>query len=143
MKVIIDTIRNAFSENLEAVVLLIIVTALFYLFNIILGTILGSFEVGFNLKKFLFGFLKGIIASLCIFGFCYGLNLLALTLKLIDIVVNTVVITVLEVVMVLYTWAIDLAKEIFDKIKSLKELKYVSYDDISEIVNDYTTDERG
>lgn len=141
MKIIIETIQKAFSENLEAVFLLIVVTALLYLINIVLGTILGTFNIGFNLKKFLFGFLKGLIASLCIFAFCYALNLLALTLKLVDIVVSVDVLTVLEVIVVLSTWAIDLSKEIFEKVKSLKELKYIKYEDVS--VNDYATDERG
>lgn len=143
MKVIIETIQNAFSENLEAVVLLIVVTGILYLINIILGTILGTFDIGFNLKKFLFGFLKGLIASLCIFVFCYALNLLALTLKLVDIVISVDVLTVLEVITVLAVWDIDLSKEIFEKIKSLKELKYVKYEDVSKLVNDYSTDERG
>lgn len=143
MKVIIETIRNAFSENLEAVFLLIVVTAILYLINILLGTILGTFDVGFNFKKFLFGFLKGLVASICIFVFCYALNLLALTLKLVDIVISVDVLTVLEVITVLAVWCIDLAKEIFEKIKSLKELKYINYKDVSKLVNDYTTDERG
>ena len=129
MKTIIETIDKAFSENLEAVVLLIICTALLYLVNIALGTILGTREVGFNLKKFLFGFLKGIIAAALIFVFCYSLNLLSLTLALVDITVSVDVITVLEVVGVLAIWDIDMAKEVIEKIKSLKELKYVTYDD--------------
>lgn len=141
MKLIIETIQKAFSENLDAVVLLIIVTAMLYLINIVLGTILGTHQVGFNLKKFLFGFLKGIIASLCIFVFCYALNLLALTLKLVDIVVSVDVLTIVEVIVVLSTWAIDLSKEIFEKVKSLKELKYIKYEDVS--VNDYQTNDRG
>lgn len=141
MKLIIETIQKAFSENLDAVVLLIIVTAMLYLINIVLGTILGTHQVGFNLKKFLFGFLKGTIASLCIFAFCYALNLLALTLKLVDIVVSVDVLTIVEVIVVLSTWAIDLSNEIFEKVKSLKELKYIKYEDVS--VNDYQTNDRG
>lgn len=141
MKLIIETIQKAFSENLDAVVLLIIVTAMLYLINIVLGTILGTHKVGFDLKKFLFGFLKGTIASLCIFAFCYALNLLALTLKLVDIVVSVDVLTIVEVIVVLSTWAIDLSKEIFEKVKSLKELKYIKYEDVS--VNDYQTNDRG
>ena len=141
MKLIIETIQKAFSENLDAVVLLIIVTAMLYLINIVLGTILGTHQVGFNLKKFLFGFLKGIIASLCIFAFCYALNLLSLTLKLVDIVVSVDVLTIVETIAVLSTWAIDLSKEIFEKVKSLKELKYIKYEDVS--VNDYQTNDRG
>lgn len=135
MQVIINAISNAFQENLEAVFLLIIVTASMCLINIVLGTILGTSEVGFNLNKFLHGFLKGLIVSVCIFVFCYTLNLLSLTLGLIDINISVEVITVLEVVMVMVVWDLDLSKEIFEKMKSLKELKYISYED----VNDYDT----
>lgn len=130
MKTIIEMITKAFSENLEAVVLLIFVTAMLYLINIILGTILGSFNIGFNMKKFLLGFAKGVIASLCIFAFCYALNLLSLTLAIVDIVISVSVLTVIEVITVLSVWAIDLSQEIFEKIKSLKELKYITYNDV-------------
>ena len=139
MKTIIDTITKAFSSNLEAVVLLIVCTAILYLINILFGTILGTINIGFDLKKFLFGFVKGALASLCIFAFCYSLNLLSLTLALVDIIISVDVLTVLEVITVLAVWDIDLSKEIFDKIKSLKELKYVTYDAVQ--VNTQT--ERG
>ena len=141
MEKIIEIITKAMSENLEAVVLLIVVTGILYLLNILFGTILGTNEVGFNAKKFLFGFLKGLYACLGIFAFCYALNLFSLTLALIDINISVEVITVLEVVSVMVTWDIDLTKEIYEKIKQLKELKYVAYEDIT--VNDYSVDERG
>ena len=140
MKTVIEMISKAFSQTLEAVVLLIIVTAVFYLLNILFGTILGSNEIGFVRNKFLFGFVKGFTACLGIFAFCYTLNLFALALALIDVEISVTVITVLEVLGVMVTWDIDLATEIYDKIKSLKELKYVSYDDVKYRVNDYDAD---
>lgn len=141
MDKIIEIITKAMSENLEAVVLLIVVTGILYLLNILFGTILGTNEVGFNLKKFFFGFLKGLYACIGIFAFCYVLNLFSLTLALVDINISVEVITVLEVVSVMVTWDINLATEIYEKIKSLINLKYVTYDDIT--VNDYSVDERG
>lgn len=136
MQKVIEIITNAFQENLEAVFLLIVTTGILTLINIVLGTILGTREVGFSGGKFLHGFVKGLIVSLCIFAFCYTLNLLSLTLGLVDINISIEVITVLEVVMVMAVWDIDLAKEIFEKVKSLKTLKYFSYED----VNDYDVD---
>lgn len=131
MDVIIKTIKEAFQDNLEAVFLLIVVVGLMYLINIVLGSILGAKEIGFDFKKFMFGFLKGLIASICIFVFCFVLNLFALTLKLIDIQISIDVITTIEVIGVLAIWAIDMSKEIIEKIQSLRQLKYVSYDEIN------------
>lgn len=130
MATIIRTIEEAVQENLEAICLLIIVTAILYIANIIFGTVLGTKKDGFDFNKFLYGFWKGVLAAVGIFVFCYSLNLFALTLKLINISISVEVITVLEVIGVMATWDIDLAKEVFEKIKSLKELKYISYDDI-------------
>lgn len=130
MNVIVQTICNAINNNLDAIVLLIIVTGILYLANIIFGTVLGTREEGFNLDKFLYGFYKCLLAGMGIFVFCFGLNLFSLTLALIDIIISVDVITILEVIGVLATWDIDLSKEVLEKIKSLKELKYVSYDDV-------------
>ena len=141
MKTIIETITKAFNSNLEAVVLLIFVTAMLYLINIVLGTILGAFNIGFNFNKFVLGFVKGFIASLCIFVFCYSLNLLSLTLSLVEITISTSVLTVLEVISVLSIWDLDLSADIYEKIKNLKQLKYLSYDDVS--INDNKVDVRG
>lgn len=127
---VLKIINEALQENMEAILLLIIVTAVLYLANIIFGTVLGTKEIGFDFKKFIYGFEKGILASVGIFVFCFGLNLFSLSLKLIDIQISVEVITILEVIGVLATWDIDLSKEVFEKIKSLKELKYVSYDDV-------------
>lgn len=140
MNIVVETIKQAFGENLEAVFLLILCTAILYLINIVLGTILGANNIGFKVKKFAFGFLKGLIVSISIFAFCFVLNLLSLTLALVDIKISASVLTVLEVVGVLAIWDLDMCQEIFEKIKSLKELKYLSYEDI----NDYSVNnERG
>ena len=138
---IIQTIQAAFQENLEAVFLLIFATMILYLINITLGTILGTFDIGFKTKKFFFGIFKAFVVGCCIFVFSYTLNLLSLILALINVTISVDIITIMEVLGVLLTWALDLAQEILDKIKSMKELKYISYDSV--VVNDYSVDERG
>jgi hypothetical protein len=121
--------------------MLIVINSLF-LINILLGTIQGSFKEKFNWKKFLFGFVKALVADACIFGLCYVLNLFALTLQLTkDITISTDVITTAEVIIILTTWALDLAKDIVEKVKNLKTLKYVSYDNVQ--INKSTQEEVG
>ena len=99
--------------------------------NIVLGTIIGTFTDKFDAKKFFFGILKAIVIGLCIFAFCYTLNLFALTLQLTkDITISTDFISTVEVFTILIVWAIDIAKDVIAKIKSMKELKYVKYEDV-------------
>ena len=131
MATIIKLIEEALQENLETVVLMLIVVGSLSGINIVLGTIIGSFTEGFDYKKFLFGILKAFIIGLCIFVFCYTLNLFALTLELTkDISISSDFITTVEVFVVLIAWATDLAQDILAKLKSMKTLKYVKYEDI-------------
>ena len=128
---VIDTIRNAVQENLETIILMLIVVGSMNTVNIVLGTIVGTFTESFKPKKFLFGILKAVIMGICIFAFCYTLNLFALTLQLTkDITISGEFITTIEVFGVLSIWAYDLSRDIYEKIKSLKNLKYASYDDV-------------
>lgn len=104
--------------------------------NIVLGTIIGTFTDEFDAKKFFFGILKAFIIGLCIFVFCYTLNLFALTLQLTkDVVISSDFITTVEVFTILIVWALDLAQDILSKIKGMKTLKYVKYEDIQINVN--------
>ena len=131
METILTLISEALQENLETVVLMLIVVGSLSGINIILGTIIGSFTEGFDLKKFFFGILKAFIIGLCIFVFCYTLNLFALTLQLTkDVTISSDFITTVEVFVVLFAWATDLCRDILDKLKSMKTLKYVKYEDI-------------
>ena len=131
METILKLISEALQENLETVVLMLIVVGSLSGINIVLGTIIGSFTEGFDLKKFLFGILKAFIIGLCIFVFCYTLNLFALTLQLTkDITISSDFITTVEVFTILIAWALDLAQDILSKIKGMKTLKYVKYEDI-------------
>lgn len=128
---VIKIIVEAVQENLETILLMLIVVTSLYFINILFGTIVGTFKDSFNIKKFLFGFLKCIVADIGIFVFCYTLNLFSLTLQLTkDITISADFITTIEVFTILIVWAIDLAKDIIEKIKSMKELKYISYEDV-------------
>lgn len=131
METILKLIEEALQENLETVVLMLIVVGSLSGINIVLGTIIGTFTEKFDVKKFFFGILKAFIIGLCIFVFCYTLNLFALTLQLTkDITISADFITTVEVFTILIVWALDLAKDIIEKIKSMKTLKYVKYTDI-------------
>ena len=133
---IIQTIEKAVQENLETIVLMLIVVGSLNAINIVLGTIIGTFTDKFDAKKFFFGILKAFVIGLCIFAFCYTLNLFALTLQLTkDITISTDFISTVEVFTILIVWAIDIAKDVIAKIKSMKELKYVKYEDIQINVN--------
>lgn len=131
MATIIKLIQEAMSENLETVVLMLIVVGSLSGINIVLGTIIGSFTEGFDAKKFFFGILKAFIIGLCIFVFCYTLNLFSLTLELTkDITISSDFITTVEVFTILIAWALDLAKDILEKVKGMKTLKYIKYEDV-------------
>ena len=139
---VLTIIKEAMEENLETIVLMLIVVSSLYAINILFGTIIGTYTEKFNLKKFLFGVLKMVLADIGIFVFCYTLNLFSLTLQLTkDITISADFITTLEVFTILVVWAVDTAQDIVAKIKSLKELKYVSYDDVITKVNDYDVDQ--
>ena len=128
---IIQTIEKAVQENLETIVLMLIVVGSLNAINIVLGTIIGTFTDKFDAKKFFFGILKAFVIGLCIFAFCYTLNLFALTLQLTkDITISTDFISTVEVFTILIVWAIDIGKDVIAKIKSMKELKYVKYEDV-------------
>ena len=128
---IIKTITDALQENLDTIVLMLIVVGSLSAINIVMGTIIGTFTDRFDVKKFFFGILKAFVIGLCIFVFCYTLNLFALTLQLTkDVTISTDFITTVEVFTILIVWALDLAKDIIEKIKSMKTLKYVKYEDV-------------
>lgn len=146
MQVIIDTITKAMQDNLATVVLMLIVVDSLNLINILFGTVVGTFGKNgkFDIKKFLFGFLKALLASAGIFALCYVLNLFALVLQLTnDITISTDFITTAEVIIILVTWAVDLIKDIVEKVKSMRELKYISYEDVQRQVNQGTQEEIG
>lgn len=128
---VIRLIQDAMQSNLETVILMLIVVTSLYLINIMFGTVLGTFTEEFIPKKFFFGFFKMLVADVGIVGFCYCLNLFALTLEQTkNISISAEFISTVQIFTILVVWALDLAKDITEKIKSMKTLKYVSYDDV-------------
>lgn len=132
MKTVIELLKKAWDSNLTIVASMVIVVIGLYALNIFFGTIIGTKEDGFNFKKFLFGIVKAFGCGIGIFAFCYMLNLFALTMNLTDLVtVNQAVITTVEVIGVMYIWAMDLSQEVLEKIKTWRDIKYVTYDDVT------------
>lgn len=128
---IIQIIQEAVEQNLETVVLMLIVVASLYVINILFGTIVGTITEEFIPKKFFFGIFKGIVGCIGVFCYCYTLNLFALTLQTTkEISISSDLICTLQIIGVLVAWAWDLSLDIYDKLKSMKTLKYISYDDV-------------
>lgn len=143
MSKIISSISSVLTDKMDVVIVFLIVSGGMYLVNIILGSLNALFSKEFDWKKHLYGVAKAFVACLSILFFCVLLNLFNYGLSLIDIIVPDSVITVLEVIGVLVGWCYDLALDIFDKIKGLKTLKYISYDDIQVQQNAQNTQELG
>lgn len=123
--------QAAADENLIIVLVNLAVALGLFGTNIFFGTIMGTKEDGFDLKKFLFGIVKALGSCLGIFVFCYLLNVFYIGMNMTDLItIKVEVISTIQVIGVLYVWVIDLAKEVFDKIKSFRTLKYISYDDV-------------
>lgn len=128
---VLKIITEAFQQNLETVVLMLIVVASLYFTNILFGTILGTFTEEFIPKKFFFGILKGLVGCAGVMAYCYSLNLFALTLQTTkEISISEGLVNTLMVIGVLVAWAWDLALDIYEKLKSFKTLKYVKYEDV-------------
>lgn len=132
MEKILELLKQAYDGNLIIVASMVIVVMGLYATNIFFGTIIGTKEIGFDFKKFFYGVVKALGCGVGIFAFCYLLNLFALTMNLTDLIkINEAVTTTIEVIGVLYLWAMDLSKEVLEKIKSWRDLKYVTYDNIT------------
>lgn len=150
MKIIIETLTKAFNENLELVAILLIADVGTSTLNIIFGTIQGTIKDGFDVKKFFFGILKMLIWSFGVFGFCYFLNLISLAVDLMEKYLKvqiftdqaqTIIVAVIDVITILFARIKDTCIDLTEKIKSMKTLKYISYDDIkAKNINDFDVD---
>ena len=130
---IINTLKVAYDVNIEYVILMDVVLGFLYLFNILLGTIIGTHTSKFDAKKFVFGFVKAICVLVIIVGVCYILNVFTLTINQIEnINIGTELISTLEMLTILITQGIDLAKEVIEKIKTFRDLKYIKYEDVKQ-----------
>lgn len=125
-------------ENMVILTIIILAVMILFISNIILGTIEGSKKEKFDFKKFLFGILKMIVLCTVTLLTCYGFNLLCIGLKMADFLeISTELIAGAQIVGVAGAYGIDLAKEVMEKIKSFRDLKYISYDDITMAVGEY------
>ena len=153
MRIIGKIIMDAVQENLELVTLLVLINTLLNLLNIMYGTVIGTKEEGFDVKKFFYGIFKWVLGCFGIIGFAYVLNVLALTLEALEIdftikflgadFTSDKIISIVEVIGILVAWSYDLSKDVIEKIKLMKELKYISYDDFEIQENMYSQEEKG
>ena len=118
-------------QNIKTITMLLAICGGLMVINIILGTINGAMTDNFDWKKFLFGILKAIVNAVCIVGTCCLCDVFAQVINTIDgISISTEVISTLQIICVVVAWCLDLFKDVFEKIKSLKTMKYVSYEDV-------------
>lgn len=126
MKLIIDSIM----EDVITITLLISSDGVLMLLNILFGTVIGTKTEGFDWKKFFFGILKAILITLGIAAFCIIIEIVPLILERIKITLSEEIVTYTQVLGVVLTWVINDILEVYEKIKSLKSLKYVTIEDV-------------
>jgi len=141
-KVLIEGFKEAYQMNLVYVVWFEIVLAGLYLVNIVLGTLLGTLEEGFDIKKFLFGLLKYLAVLITVFIFCFAVNFFTIGLnQLPSIQISVELVTTLEVIAIIIAWCVDLTKDVVEKIKSVKTLKHIKYDDVKVVDYNISSDQ--
>ena len=128
----LTTIANNIFSNMEAPTVFLIVAIVLRVCNIILGSIDAMFKKDFDWGKFFSGIEKMVVVAIIILMVITTLNLFAYGLTLIEVVLPKDTVSAFEVVLIIVTWCIDLAKEVTEKIKSLKDLKYVKYEDVTQ-----------
>lgn len=124
-----NIITNIFS-NMEAPIVFLIVAIVLRIANIVLGSIDALFSKDFDWGKFFSGIEKMVVVAITILMVIITLNLFAYGLTLIDVTLPKDMVSAFEVVLIVITWCVDLAIEVTEKIKSMKDLKYVKYEDI-------------
>lgn len=118
-------------NNIQTLIYLLVIVGGLEITNIVLGTLMGTMETSFNLKKFLFGILKAIVIALCIVATCVLAEMFAFVLNQIEgITITAQIVSALEIIMVIVAWCLDLFKDILEKIKGIKTLKFISYADV-------------
>lgn len=131
---IVNIINNIFS-NMEAPIVFLIVAIVLRIANIVLGSIDAMFKKDFDWGKFFSGIEKMVVVAITILMVIITLNLFAYGLELIDVVLPEQTFSAMQCILIVVTWCVDLALEVKDKIQSLKELKYISYEDVQANAN--------
>ncbi len=126
-----NIIANIFS-NMEAPIVFLIVAIVLRIANIVLGSIDALFSKDFDWGKFFSGIEKMVVVAVTILMVIITLNLFAYGLTLIDVKLPQQTFSAMECILIVVTWCVDLALEVKDKIQSMKDLKYVKYEDITQ-----------
>ena len=126
----LKTIADNIFSNMEAPIVFLIVAIVLRVCNIVLGSIDAMFKKDFDWGKFFSGIEKMVVVAITILMVITTLNLFTYGLSLIEVVLPKDTVNAFQVVLIILTWCVDLAKEVTEKIKSLKDLKYVKYDDV-------------
>lgn len=106
-------------DNFITSTLFLLVLCLLFLINTILGILIGTKEEGFSIKKLLYGLIKGVIAAICIIGFCFVIEITPVILKRIDIQLPSDIVTFIEMMGITLTAYKKYSLECFEKIKKI------------------------
>ena len=117
---------------MEAPIVFLIVAIVLRVANIILGSIDAMFKKDFDWGKFFSGVEKMVVVAVTILMVIITLNLFAYGLSLIEVQLPEQTVSAMQCVLIIVTWCVDLAIEVTEKIKAMKELKYISYDDVTQ-----------
>lgn len=128
----LKTIAENIFSNMEAPIVFLIVAIVLRIANIVLGSIDAMFKKDFDWGKFFSGIEKMVVVAITILMVITTLNLFTYGLTLIEVNLPKDMVSAFEVVLIIVTWCVDLAIEVTEKIKAMKELKYVSYDDVTQ-----------
>lgn len=140
---IIEAIIEAVSdEKMTILVIIMVGVAVLFASNIILGTLKGTKLEGFNWKKFLFGIEKAAVIFVVTLALCFAFNMICIGADMADFIsMGTPFVASAEIVAVVYAYGQDLAKEVLEKFKTLRKLKYISFDDVVvSNINDHDVD---
>ena len=119
-------------DNMTVLTVILISVIVLFAVNIIFGTVQGTRKDGFNVGKFFFGIFKAIVICLTTLFTCYGFNLLCIGLSMADFLTfSSTFIGGAQIVAVVSVYGKDLALEVLDKFKSFRDLKYISWDDVT------------
>lgn len=115
---------------MEAPIVFLIVAIALRIANIVLGSIDAMFKKDFDWRKFFSGIEKMVVVAITILMVIITLNLFAYGLTLIEVKLPEQTVSAMQCILIVVTWCVDLAIEVTEKIKAMKELKYIKYEDI-------------
>lgn len=99
--------------------------------NIILGTVKGGIKSEFSFKKLIAGIIKAIVIAIAVFAFGFVVDLFVVAWNTLGVLeIETKLVTVLELIAVIAAICVDTSMDIIDKIKCLRDLKHITYEEI-------------